>query len=226
LTATPLTILHQDEHLVAVDKPAWWVVHRTRGAKGADVLLQTLRDQIGAKIYPVHRLDRQASGVIVFGLTHEAASGLSKQLREGTIWRKRYLGLCRGVLTGSLTVEHPVPEDGVRRAATTELEPLKVYCDRFTLVRAAPLTGRYHQIRYHLKHLSCPLVGDTNYGQGAINRFFRAEPFELRRLFLHAESLRLLHPVEDRYLELSAPLAPELTRTLELLEGFSNDEVP
>jgi tRNA pseudouridine65 synthase len=220
---TALTILYQDEHLVAVDKPAWWVVHRTRGARGAEVLLQALRDQIGARLFPVHRLDRQASGVIVLALTHEAASALSQQLREGSIWHKRYLGLCRGVLGESLTVDHPVPEDGVRRPGVTHLDPLQVYCDRFTLVRATPVTGRYHQIRYHLKHLSHPLVGDSNYGQGTINRFFRGAPFHLRRLFLHAESLRLLHPVEDRQLELSAPLAPELTRTLQLLEGYAGE---
>jgi tRNA pseudouridine65 synthase len=217
-----LEVLYQDGYIVAVDKPAWWVVHRTRGARDAEVVVQTLRRQLGGEVYPVHRLDRQASGVLVLARTREAASVIGRQLREapGT-WHKRYLGLCRGVLERGCTVDHPVRgPGGVRREAQTHLDPLEVYCQRYTLVRATPVTGRRHQIRYHLKHLSHPLLGDANYGQGRLNRFFRGT-FALDRLFLHAEHLRLLHPVEDRQLELSSPLPEGLRRVLECLAGYT-----
>lgn len=218
-----LDLLFLDDHLVVVNKPAWWVVHPTRGARSAPAVVHALREQIGAPVFPVHRLDRQASGVLVMARSSEVAGALGEQIREGR-WRKGYLGLCRGTIAGGLLVDHPVPDGRIRRPGQTRLEPLQIYCDRYTLVRAEPVTGRRHQIRYHLKHLSHPLVGDTNYGQGALNRFFRAT-FGLGRLFLHAERLRLLHPREDRLLELSSPLPPDLARVLQRLERYDGPVV-
>lgn len=218
---TELELLHVDEQIVAVNKPAWWVVHPTRGARGATTVLQTLRDQLGQRVFPVHRLDRQASGVLVMARSSEAASRLGEDIREGR-WSKRYLGLCRGVLLDGLRIDHPVREGDARRPALTDVDPQRTFCDRYTLVQARPATGRRHQIRYHLKHASHPLVGDASYGQGRINRFFRAT-FGLERLFLHAEWLRLPHPTENRLLELSCPLAPELERVLEGLARYRGD---
>lgn len=214
-----LELLYEDAHLVAVNKPAWWVVHPTRGARGARLVLTVLRDQLGQRVYPVHRLDRQASGILVMARSSEVAARLSDDVREGR-WRKRYLGLCRGVIESSLRIDHPVPEGEARRPARTEVEPLQVYCDRYTLVEARPLAGRRHQIRYHLKHVSHPLIGDANYGQGRINRFFR-ESFGLDRLFLHAAALRLEHPVENRYVELACPLPAELEQVLARLAAYT-----
>ena len=210
-----LELLHEDEHVVAVNKPAWWVVHPTRGARDAPALLGALRDRLGQRVYPVHRLDRQASGVLVMARSSAAASRLSEDIRQGR-WTKRYQALCRGVVQDSVRIEHPVPEGDARREALTHVDPLEVYCNRYTLVQASPVTGRRHQIRYHLKHLRHPLVGDTNYGQGRINRFFR-EMFGLRRLFLHAHGLRLPHPAQNCYLELDCPLPPDLGRVLQRL---------
>ncbi len=214
----PLPLLFEDEHLVAVDKPAWWVVHRTKGAEDAPVVLRLLRDQLGQLLYPVHRLDRQVSGVLVLARSSAVARRLSDDIREGR-WHKRYLGLCRGVLESSLRIDHPVREGDARRPALTEVDALRTYVNRYTLLHATPTTGRRHQIRYHLKHAAHPLVGDTSYGQGPINRFFRAQ-FGLGRLFLHAERLRLPHPVENRYLELESPLPDPLPRVLEQLSGY------
>jgi tRNA pseudouridine65 synthase len=214
----PLPILFEDEHLVAVDKPAWWVVHQTKGARDAPIVLRLLRDQLGQLLYPVHRLDRQVSGVLVLARSSEMARRLSEHIREGQ-WQKRYLGLCRGVLESTLRIDHPVPEGDARRPALTHVEALRSFAKRYTLVQAIPATGRRHQIRYHLKHVAHPLVGDTSYGQGPINRFFR-ERFGLGRLFLHAERLRLPHPVENRYVELESPLPEALQRVLEELACY------
>jgi tRNA pseudouridine65 synthase len=213
-----LPILYRDDHLCAIDKPAWSVVHSSRGAEGAMILVRALAAQLGAPVFPVHRLDRQTSGVLLFALSAEAAGALGVELREGRM-QKSYLGLCRGVIAEPLTVDHPVPEDAARRPAVTEIDPLEILCARYTFLRARPRTGRRHQLRYHLKHLEHPLVGDTNYGKGPINRFFR-ERFGLQRLFLHAERLRVLHPFEARMLELEAPLPEELARVLEALRGY------
>lgn len=211
-----LELLYEDQHLVAVDKPAWWVVHPSRGTGDAPAVVHVLKKQLAQPVFPVHRIDRQASGVLVLARSSEVASVLGAHIREGR-WRKSYLCLCRGVISEGLRVDHPVPEGKIRRPAQTLVDPVAVYVNRYTLVRAEPLTGRRHQIRYHLKHLSHPLVGDVNYGQGKINRLFRSS-FGLHRMFLHADSLQLLHPEQDRELQVSCPLAPELKRVLEQLE--------
>lgn len=213
----PLELLHHDEHLVVVNKPPWSVVHPTRGARGAQILVKELGEQLGRPIFPVHRLDRQASGVLVFACSSEVAARLSEDIRESR-WDKRYLALCRGVIPDSLRIDHPVREADTnqRRPALTHIDPLEVFCERYTLVHAEPRTGRRHQIRYHLKHVAHPIIGDSNYGQGKINRFFH-ETFDLERMFLHAERLRLDHPVESRRMEICCPLPAELTRTLERL---------
>jgi tRNA pseudouridine65 synthase len=218
-----LPLLYEDEHLVAVDKPAWSVVHRSRGADDALVIVRVLSEQLGQPVYPVHRLDRQTSGVLLFARSPRAAATLAVEVRESRL-RKSYLGLCRGVIADSVEIDHAVLEGDVRRAAQTTIEPLEHFCNRYTLLRARPLTGRRHQIRYHLKHVSHPLVVDVTYGNGAVNRFFR-ETIGLRRLFLHAETLRVLHPVEPRYVELTSALPAELEIVLERLRAYAGPVV-
>lgn len=210
-------VLFEDDALIAVSKPSGSVVHRTRGAEDAPVLVAALKLQLGQRVFPVHRLDRQTSGVIVFAKSSDVASLLAAGIREQR-WRKRYVGLCRGPLADSVVVDHPVPEDDTRRPARTDIDPLETFCGRYTLVRARPHTGRRHQVRYHFKHLRHPLVGDTNYGQGAINRFFR-QTFGLRRLFLHAEGLELPHPQRHTLLSLDCPLPTDLVDVLEQLRS-------
>ena len=216
-------ILYEDEHLVVMDKPAWSVIHPTRGADDAIVVVNTLAEQLGVPVYPVHRLDRQTSGVLLLAKNPEAARALSVEIREGRM-HKIYLGLCRGVIKESLRVDHPVRDEGVRRSASTDIDPLEQFCNRYTLVCAKPLTGRRHQIRYHLKHVHHPLVGDVGYGHGDINRFFRST-FGLSRFFLHAQSLRILHPCHLQYLELSSPLPADLAEVLDKLRAYSGPVV-
>jgi tRNA pseudouridine65 synthase len=199
-----LTILFRDEHLVVVDKPSGIVVHRGWADDEGGVLI-ALRDQLGQHVWPAHRLDRGASGAVVFALSAAMAAPLSRAFAEGQV-EKRYLAIVRGHPPDEVVIDHPIPgrEDGPRVPAVTEVRRLGVW-ERYALVEARPRTGRLHQIRRHLKHISCPLIGDVNYGKGEHNRFFR-ERFGLHRLALHALAVRLPHPAGGA--EVSAYAAP------------------
>ncbi|MCA9670360.1 MAG: RluA family pseudouridine synthase [Myxococcales bacterium] len=222
-SAADLELVYEDDELVAINKPAWSVVHYTRGVRGALLLNNALAERTGAKVFPLHRLDRQTSGVIVFAKSSEVASLMSADVRDG-IWHKRYLGLARGTIEAPLTCDRGVKEGDVRRDARSDFEPLESFCDRYTLVRATPHTGRRHQLRYHLKHISHPIVGDVLYGDSKVNRFFR-ETFGLGRHFLHAAWLRVLRPGRAEALELEAPLPPELEDVLEKLRAYDGPVV-
>lgn len=213
-----ISLLYEDSALVVVDKPAGAVIHRTAGATDAPVLHAVLRRQLGYRVWPVHRLDRPTSGALVFARSADAASRLCAQLREG-IWHKRYVALCRGVIGQELVVDHPARCGSKRKPAQTRIIPLEQLCGRYTFARAEPQTGRYHQIRYHFKHIGHPLVGDTTYGKGSINRFFRAT-FGLHRLFLHAEQLAFPHPYEPRRLCIAAPMPAMLEAVISELRCY------
>lgn len=210
----PLRVLHRDEHVVVVDKPAGLAVHRG-WAPERDVAMTRVRDALGVRVHPVHRLDRGTSGVLVFALTIDAASVLAEAFAGGRV-HKRYLALVRGVPPESLVIDHPLPPGEDRTAARvpalTVLIRREVF-GRYSLVEARPETGRLHQIRRHCKHVSCPIIGDVNYGKGAHNRLFR-ERFGLHRMFLHALSVTLPHPATSAALTVTAPLPPELEAVL------------
>lgn len=199
-----------------MDKPSGVVVHRGWAGAGRDdlPLLQRLRDQMGCHVFPVHRLDRGASGVVLFALDAEAAAAASRAFGEGTV-DKRYVALTRGHPPTRVTVDHAIPraEDGPRVPAVTDIGLLE-RLGRYALVEAIPHTGRLHQIRRHLKHLSCPILGDVRYGKGDHNRFCR-ERHGLHRLALHACSLTLPHPfLPGESLHAEAPLPADLQAPL------------
>ena len=205
------TLLYRDEHLVAVTKPAKLAVHR--GWAVADhYALDLVRDMVGMKVYPVHRLDQPTSGALVMALSSESASTLGRAFMEGRI-TKRYLALTRGI-PADQRLDHPVKdEDGTRREAVTSFRTLWVFERRYALVECIPETGRTHQIRKHLKHLSCPIIGDVRYGKGEHNRIF-SNRFGLSRLALHALELRLDHPVTSAPLHIVSPPPDDLARPL------------
>lgn len=219
-----IKILYQDDDLVAIDKNYGAVIHGGRGVpKESPILSQSLPLQLGRDIYPVHRLDRPTSGILVFAFSSEIASIMASDIRAHQ-WKKRYIGLIRGPMRDGVNLDYAIKEDGVLREAQTDFDPIKTYRKRYTLIQAFPLTGRYHQIRLHLKHLRHPLVGDTNYGNGPINRFFREE-FGLHRLFLHAARLQLPHPTQMTRLDLECELPGELKFVLEKLEKYEGKVV-
>lgn len=179
-----LTVLHRSERFVAVDKPAGMVVHRSEWCPEGEPVLQRLRDQIGMRVFPVHRLDRATSGVLVFALDPDAARHVSAQLVAHTV-DKRYVAIVRGWPDDEGVVDYAIAEDPsapkvdavteYRRRETVEL-PIAVgrYATaRYALVDVRPRTGRMHQIRKHFAHLRHPIVGDVRYGDGRHNRMWR-----------------------------------------------------
>jgi len=202
-----LTVLYRDERFVVVDKPPGVLVHRGREAADRVFVLQTLRDQIGRHVYPVHRLDRAASGVLAFALHGEAARDLQRAMQSDDAV-KEYVALCRGETADSFHSDRPLTSDkGVVQTAHTEFERMRTM-HGFSLLRIRIRTGRRHQIRRHLAHLAHHIVGDTKYGKGGINRWLR-EQYGLPRLFLHASHLRC------GLLQADAPLAPDLAGFLD-----------
>lgn len=222
-----LNILYQDEFLVAIDKPAGMLVHRSFLDKHETVfVMQTLRNQLGQHVFPVHRLDRPTSGVLLFALSAEVARLLTEQLTKQH-WRKFYLAVCRGFVKQAGILDYPLKEqldkiadkqatvDKDKQEAVTALWPLaqielpiavgKYPVARYSLVALQPLTGRKHQLRRHLSHLRHPIVGDTTHGEGKHNRLF-AEHFNSQRLLLIAKRLELKHPLTGRDLVIEAPL--------------------
>lgn len=222
-----LKILYRDEHYIAVDKPAGLLVHRTRISEDSRFVLQTLRDQIGRRVYPVHRLDRPTSGVLVFGLDSEAARRLVGLFERRQV-EKRYLAVVRGYAAESACIDYALQEEtgkapqaavtAYRRLATVEL-PIAVgrYATaRYSLLAVRPETGRMHQIRKHMKHIFHPIVGDTTHGDGRHNQLFR-ERFGIRRLLLTASELRFVHPFSGVPLSIGAGLDGEMVRLFECL---------
>jgi tRNA pseudouridine65 synthase len=208
----PLPLLYNDDRLIAIAKPSGLAVHR--GASRDRVVALTLvRDQVGRHVYPVHRLDRATSGVLLFALDPEAARALQEQLEAGTV-HKRYVALVRGIAPEEGVIDHPIPrdEDGPRVPAVTAFRRLGTF-ERYSLVEAVPRTGRRHQIRRHLKHISHPLIGDVLYGKGEHNRLFR-DRFGLHRLALHALEITFAHPDDGRPLCIAAPVPEDLAGPL------------
>jgi tRNA pseudouridine65 synthase len=184
--------------------------------------LELVRDTVGAWVYPVHRLDRATSGVLVFALERNAARAVGRAFAEGR-GAKRYLALVRGAPPDRVRVDHALSrDDGDPQDAVTEIETLARF-GRYSLVEARPESGRTHQIRRHLKHLSCPIIGDVRYGKGEHNRLFRTR-HGLHRLALHAASLTLTDPGTDAPVTIEAPLPEVLARTLaELEKGVTSE---
>jgi len=204
-SAGPLRILYRDEACVVVDKPSGMIVHRGWANDDCD-LLRVTRDALGRYVYPLHRLDRGASGAVLFALNEDAARVLNRSFADRSM-DKRYLALTRGHPAEHCLIDHPIPRaPGEERVpAQTEVFRIGTF-ERYALVVALPKTGRLHQIRRHLKHVSCPLIGDVRYGKGEHNRFFR-EQYALDRLALHAAALRFVHPVTGERITVRAPLA-------------------
>jgi tRNA pseudouridine65 synthase len=209
-----VSFIHRDPSFVVVDKPSGVVVHRGMANEGDD-LMRAVRDAIGVRVHPVHRLDRGTSGAIVMATTPESARMLCQAFAERRV-EKRYLALTRGRPPDG-EIDHAIPrsEDGPRVAAVTRVRCVAM-AGRYALVEAIPLSGRMHQIRRHLKHVSCPIIGDAKYGKGEHNRHFR-EIHGLHRLALHASDLGFAHPRTGEWLRFSVAPSGELLACLQAL---------
>lgn len=227
-----LEIIYQDEHLVAINKPHGLMVHRSKMSANTDEFaLQMTRDQIGQKVYPVHRLDRKTSGVLVFALNPEAHKILSKQF-ENQETQKNYIAIVRGYTLNQETIDYALTnENGKTQDAITEYETIakneipvpfgKFETSRYSLVKITPKTGRFHQIRKHFAHLRHPIIGDRPHGCNKQNRLFK-ERWDMITMMLHAKSLTFVHPVSNEQLTITASIHKEFERTL----GFLGLELP
>jgi len=216
MSTPPLVILHQDDQLVAIDKPPGMAVHRSEQVHDRAPALQRLRNQLGQWVYPVHRIDRATSGVLLFALDPDTARAVGQRMSAREL-DKRYLAVVRGYAPERAEVDHALQETpegpmqpaqtSVVRLATVELPiPAGRYpTARYSLVELQPHTGRSHQLRRHMAHLRHPIVGDVRYGDGRHNRLFR-EHFGCHRMLLHARRLVLPHPNAGRELCIEAPL--------------------
>ncbi|HCG6850559.1 TPA: tRNA pseudouridine(65) synthase TruC [Vibrio parahaemolyticus] len=222
-----LEIVYQDEYFVAVNKPAGMLVHRSWLDKHeTQFVMQTLRDQIGQHVFPLHRLDRPTSGVLVFALSSEVASQVMPMFAEHKM-EKTYHAIVRGwieeegVLDYALKVELDkiadkfASQEKEAQEAVTAYKPLtkvevpystgKFPTTRYCLMEMKPKTGRKHQLRRHMAHLRHPIVGDTSHGDGKHNKLFRNE-FDSHRLLLHASELRFVHPFTNEELVMKASI--------------------
>lgn len=216
-----LPILHIEDEFVAVSKPGGLLVHRDEHYPDADAALQIVRDQLGRKLYPFHRLDRPSSGILVFGFSSSAAAALQRSLSAPEAV-KEYQALMRWPgsmhLPDDWTCEQVLhTDDDKPKEAKTEFKLL----ERFrgcALVQCRIFTGRYHQIRRHANHCGRHILGDTTHGKGRMNALFR-EKYGLPRLFLHLCRISMSHPRTDTRLELIDPLPEDLAPVLDRLRN-------
>ena len=225
-----LEILFQDADFVAINKPHGLLVHRSPIAADADEFaVQILRNQLGQKVYPVHRLDRKTSGVLLFALNEE----MNKSLQEAFMAKKvlkKYVALVRGFAPESATIDYPLTNEAgkiqeaithFKRLQTIEI-PLpfgKFDTSRYSLLELQPESGRMHQIRKHLAHIFHPIIGDRPHGCNKQNKFF-LENWEMKNMLLHASELQFMHPVLQEEITIKAGFQMEFTRILAVLNDL------
>ena len=227
MSEIPFDVLARGDGFVVIAKPSGLVVHR--GFSGErDSVVDRLRAAGRSDLHTVHRLDRPTSGALLLATGPDAARFFARAFEGGQV-RKTYLALARGSPPDDVRVDHPIPSDegGPRVPAVTRLVRLatiettsELREPRYSLVRAFPETGRFHQIRRHLSHLRHPIVGDTNYGKGEHDRYCRAT-FGVVRLALHAARLEFPLPAGGTF-RANAPLARDLHDAFTRM-GFSPD---
>ena len=239
-----LTILHQDDHLVAIHKPAGLLVHRSElDRHETRFAVQLLRDQLGRHVHPVHRLDRGTSGVLLFALDKETARLAGAQFERQAV-DKTYLAVVRGHPQEAGRIDHALSRrrddaEWVGERSADEAQPAvtdfrclatcelphqvdRYPTSRYALVELTPHTGRRHQLRRHLKHLAHPIIGDATFGKGRHNRLFQ-QLFGCHRMLLACTRMQLRHPVGGQRLDLRAPPDGEFAVVLAAL-GWKEQE--
>lgn len=215
-----IEIIFEDSYIIIVNKPTNVLIHNSYYARNIkeDTLLELLFAQIGKSFYPVHRLDRKTSGVIILAKKKEYVSIFQKLFNNNKV-QKTYLAIVRGFVKKSILIDSPVknPDTKVYKNAETFCEPLYTKevaipvhpysTSRYSLVKLTLTTGRMHQLRIHMNKISHPIVGDYKYGDRFHNRMFE-ENFNCHNLFLHARSIQLKHPItsENIFIEASLPV--------------------
>lgn len=224
---TILEIIYQDEVMVIINKPNGLLVHRSSmAADASEFAIQVLRDQIGQKVYPVHRLDRKTSGLLVFALNEEVNKLLQMAFMNRFV-EKKYLALVRGFIAEKGTIDYALTnESGKVQEAITHFQLLQQFeieitngkfsTARYSLVEINPETGRMHQIRKHFAHIFHPIIGDRPHGCNKQNKLF-LEKWGMNSMLLHANELTFKHPISHQEMTFKASLPADFELTIERL---------
>jgi tRNA pseudouridine65 synthase len=222
-----LEIVYQDDHLIAINKPHGLLVHRSSIANDAkEFALQLLRDQINRHVSPVHRLDRKTGGLLLFAFEKDVEIAMHQQFQNGEV-EKKYLAVLRGHSPDHLEIDYPLAkENGTIQEAFTSFVTLKRaelavpfgkhLTSRYSLVEAAPTTGRMHQLRKHFAHIFYPIIGDRKHGCNKQNKLFK-EQWDMTTMLLHASELSFIHPVSKEKVYLTAKPQAEFYRVMDLM---------
>ena len=230
-----LQVLYSDAQLAVINKPAGLMVHDSKLARGeTDFAADRLREQFGKPIFLIHRLDRATSGCLLLAFDRDTASALGKVLMTGEV-EKDYLAVCRGWPEERFSIDHPLdggPGKPDKKPAVTHFVRLATgelpvpsagfETSRYALLRCQLETGRFRQIRRHLKHAFHHMIGDTSHGDGRHNLQFRMRG--VHRMLLHASRLAFIHPASGERINVVAPLDAEFLKALELF-GWTSEPI-
>lgn len=221
-----IEIIYEDENLVAINKPHGLLVHRTKIANDADVFaLQLLRDKINQKVYPVHRIDRKTSGVLLFTKSKESLREIRRIFdTRGVI--KTYLAIVRGHLNAKGIIDYALTENDKTQDALTHYKVIKEFelpipsakfnTSRYSLLALFPQTGRFHQLRKHMAHIFHPIIGDRPHGCNKQNKLWK-EKFAMTTMLLHAQTLHFEFNGQPIIIE--AQLSAQFKKALGILEN-------
>jgi len=226
-----LEIIYQDSYCLLVTKPNNVLVHHahhSRNKINEKSLLQLLEDQLATKYYPIHRLDRKTSGIILLASKRSYVASFQSLFTNNQI-QKIYFGVVRGFSQEFKIIDSPVKgrDTDVYKEAETHIKlldkitldiPVKPYdTSRYSLVELQPKTGRMHQLRIHMNKVSTPLINDAKYGDKNHDIMY-GEQFGWKNLFLHAGSLEFTHPFTEEKLILKSSFSEDW---IQLFEKFS-----
>jgi tRNA pseudouridine65 synthase len=222
-----LSVIYQDDFLIAINKPHGLLVHRSSiAADVQEFALQMLRDQIDRHVFPAHRLDRKTGGVLLFALDKSTEVAMQQQFAANEV-HKSYLAIVRGHTPDAGEIDYPLrKENGTLQDAFTAYKTLahaelpvafgKHSTSRYSLIEAKPTTGRMHQLRKHFSHIFHPIIGDRTHGCNKQNKLF-TETWELSTMLLHALTLEFDHPLNKIPISIKAPLQPEFIRMMDVM---------
>jgi len=222
-----LEIIYQDEDFIAINKPHGLLVHRSPiAADASEFAIQLLRDQIGRKVYPCHRIDRKTSGVLLFAFHEEGNVLMQKQFMNNEV-KKTYHAIVRGFAPEEIHIDYPLTNDkGKTQDAVTDFVRLntceldlafgKHASSRYSFLELHPQTGRFHQLRKHLAHIFHPIIGDRPHGCNKQNKLF-LETWKMNTMMLHATSINFLHPIQNKEVSIQASFQSEMIRMMQLM---------